>query len=237
MPEADWVARRFARSGVAVISVDYRRASNEISFPLPSDDVVSAFHWVVSNAELLGGDSARVLLGGASAGGNLVAGTVIRLLAEGGPLPAGVFLAYPTLHAHQPPPSDELASALRSTPPESRWTADDIAVMYQRFIAGPLADAPSAAVPGTARPEELVGFPPTLMVNDEHDDLRASGEGFARSLIAAGAALELHTAPGTTHGHLNSPQLPQAEATIRLALEWATRTTTRLTAPDRQAHA
>ena len=43
-----------------------------------------------------------VLLGGASAGGNLTAGAVARLRDAGEPVPAGLVLVYPVVHPNGP---------------------------------------------------------------------------------------------------------------------------------------
>ena len=63
--------------------------------------------------------------------------------------------------------------------------------------------------------DELVeGLPPTLVITCEFDDIRASGEVFAASLVAAGVPTTLRCEPGMLHGHLNVPGLPGAIATI-----------------------
>ena len=63
--------------------------------------------------ELFGIDADAVLLGGASAGGNLTAGAVAQLQDAGDPVPAGLILVYPVVHPNGPGASPEvdLASA------------------------------------------------------------------------------------------------------------------------------
>ena len=62
--------------------------------------------------------------------------------------------------------------------------------------------------------DSVAGLPPTLVVTCEYDDIRASGEAFAASLLAAGVPTTLRCEPGMLHGHLNLPGLPGAIATV-----------------------
>lgn len=255
MPEADWVARAFAARGVTVVSVDYRLAGDGCRYPLPSDDVLAAWRWTLAHAVELGVDPARLVAGGASAGANLVAGAVLRLLGHpthsdsaGGapapdatpeaapetrapsaaltPLPAGVFLAYPTLLAVQPAPDAALRAMLDANPAADRFGPDRVRAMYEDHLGGAVDDAPLPAVPGLATPADVAGFPPVLMVNGEADELRVSGEVFATTLAAASVAVEVVTEPGTEHGHLNRPAEPAASVTVDRVVRWLDHLTT-----------
>jgi acetyl esterase len=211
MPESDAVARALADRGTTVVTVDYRLAGPDTRFPAASDDVLVAWRWTLDNASDLGVDRARLGLGGASAGANLVTGAVLRLLAEGSSaLPALLVLAYPTLLAVQPPPDPALRALLDADPDADVFPPDAVLAMYENYLGSPLrgdalAQAPLAAIPGHAIADDLVGFPPTLMINDDADELRVSGEAFAATLQQAGREIEVVVEPGTTHGHLNRP--------------------------------
>lgn len=220
MPEADWVARELAARGTTVVSVDYRLAPVSglwaqregiasragTVYPGASDDVLAAWAWTISHADRLRIDRSRLALGGASAGGNLAAGATLRLLAAGSDdLPALVLLAYPTLLAVQPAPDADLRAALDARPEADRFGPEVVREMYENYLGGPVADAPLPAVPGRATPADVAGFPPTLMINGEVDELRVSGEVFASTLAAAGREIEVVIEPGTDHGHLNRP--------------------------------
>jgi acetyl esterase len=63
---------------------------------------------------------------------------------------------------------------------------------------------------------DLTGFPRTLIVNDEYDTLRASGEAFAEQLAAADVAVRVVLVPGVLHGHLNLTGYPPALETFAL---------------------
>ncbi len=80
MPEANWVALELAARGIPVLSVDYVKCLGDVHFPEPTDEVRTAWEHARAHAEeLFGVDADAVLLGGASAGGNLTAGAVAQL--------------------------------------------------------------------------------------------------------------------------------------------------------------
>ncbi|GAA1955636.1 alpha/beta hydrolase [Agromyces allii] len=226
MPEADWVSRTLASRGVTVISVDYRLAVDDGGrYPAGSDDVLAAWAWTLGHADELGIDRARVVIGGASAGANLVTGAVLRLLGHApatpaSALPTGVFLAYPTLLAVQPAPDAELRALLDANPVADRFGPAVVRAMYETYLGGPVDEAPLPAVPGRAAASDLAGFPPVLMVNGEADELRVSGELFAATLVEAGDDTTCVIEPGTEHGHLNRPGEPAASASIERVLRW-----------------
>lgn len=227
MPEADEVGRQLAELGVLVVSVDYSLApipagwdddgvvrSDSSRYPTASREIAEVFRWAWSSLPVRGGWA----LGGASAGGNLAAGATLRLIAEGGPVPDGVVLAYPTLHAIQDPPSDELLALFELAPDAARFSDEVLAQMYENYL-GHEGDADTFAVPGTARSELLAQYPSTLIVASETDDLRTSSEMFARDLAEVDVAVELVIEPGTSHGHLNE-RSDAASQTIQRIARW-----------------
>lgn len=82
----DQLCRRLAlAAGHVVVAVDYR-LSPEARFPQALGDLEAAFEWVQEGQP--GMDPTRLSVAGDSAGGNLVAGLVVRLLGRGDALPA-----------------------------------------------------------------------------------------------------------------------------------------------------
>lgn len=212
MPEAHETARGVAgRAGAVVVSVDYRLCGADVHFPAPHDDVVAAYRWVRDHAADLGVDPARVALGGASAGGNLAAGAVLRLRDEA-ETPWQALLLYPLVHAPLPRPSAELAAAMAMVPDGLTFRGEIPDELLALFLGGPLEAASPYAFPGHAG--DLSGFPPTLIENDEFDSLRGSGERFADQLRAAGVDVEQVTSEGVLHGHLNIVGFDAAHATL-----------------------
>ncbi|NYD67539.1 alpha/beta hydrolase [Agromyces atrinae] len=219
MPEADWVARAFASRGIHVISVDYRLASPSVHYPVPSDDVEAALAWTRAHAASLGIDPDRIVLAGASAGGNLAAGVALRVAATAA-APRALFLAYPTLHAVQSAPSESLRALLDANPEADRFGPDAVRTMYEGYLGGPVDGAPVFAVPGLATADDVRSLPPVLIVTGEADELRVSAEDFARTLGAAGVPVQISLEPGTEHGHLNRPEQPAAARTIARVTDW-----------------
>lgn len=208
MPEADAVARGLVtRTGATVVSVLYRLCNDGATHhPVPHDDACAAFRWTAAHAAGLGIDPARLAVGGASAGGCLAAGVALRGRDDGA-APWQALLAYPVVHAeHWPASSEELAARLEEMPQVLRFPADVVTVMNANLLGGPVRDVPVYAFPGEAA--DLGGYPPTYIENCENDDLRASGEAFARRLAAAGADVECVTCAGVPHGHLNAVGSP-----------------------------
>src|SRR4051812_30265253 len=110
MPEADRTAREVcARAGTLVVSVDYRLAVGGVHHPVPLDDCVAVVRWVRDSVTQLGIDPDRIVVGGASAGGNLSVATVLRLRDEDGWEPAALVPVYPVLHPVLPDPTPEVA--------------------------------------------------------------------------------------------------------------------------------
>jgi len=202
MPEADWTARHMAdRAGAVVVSVDYRLCSGGVTYPVPHDDVVAAVRWVRDNTSALGIDPARISLGGASAGANLAAGAALRLRDDDAWQPAALLPIYPVAHAVLPPASASLAAKMAEVPQLLRFLPEDTDFLNTNYLGGPLSRADGYAFPALA---VLEGLAPTLVLNAEYDDLRASGEAFAARLALASVDVRQVLVPGMLHGFLNT---------------------------------
>ena len=177
-----------------VVAVDYRLAP-EHPFPAAVEDAFAALSWVGKNAHELGGDAARIAVGGDSAGGNLAA--VVTLLARdaGGPALRFQLLVYPAVDARV---EAEYASREKNAagPFLLRETMDYFLAQYLK------------GCPDSARADERIsplaaashrGLPPALVVTAEFDVLRDEGEAYARALEQAGVPVSLHRYDGMPH--------------------------------------
>lgn len=210
MPESAQTARELAARGITTVEVEYHLAPSEerpdgVHFPVPQDEVRHVLAAVRADASLDTGGRDWAI-GGASAGASITASAALRLVADGD-APRQVLLAYPTVHAELPPPSDELAAAMTGVDPARRFTPEAVRQMNANHADG----ASEGVFAGGA---DLSGFPPTCIVDSERDDLRASGAAFADELRAAGVPVTYTVEPRTFHGHLNDDGSAEALRTI-----------------------
>lgn len=188
-PEGDWVSRRLAEAGLRVYSVDYTLASDTVKAPVPAHDVGAVLRWAAQE------HPGPLVVGGASAGAHLAA-----LAALDAERPAdALILAYPTLHRVQREDPD-LSQATAALPEQRQFGPTRIADMYEYYLGGS-----GAEVVGELPAERLAQLPPTVIINADIDDLRASGEQFAEQLHEAGVEVVVARQEGTVHGYLNRP--------------------------------
>jgi len=221
MPEADWVARELAsRAGIVVISIDYRLCNDGVTYPVPHDDVVAAMCWARHNAQSLGVNADRLSIGGASAGANLAAGAALKLRDADCWQPAQLILAYPAAHAVIPAPSASLAALMTEVPEILRFPPAMTHAFNVNYLGGPVSHADGYAFPALAA---LDGLCPTIMMNAEYDDLRASGEAFSAALALALTSADVRQVQVKTmlHAFLN---LPASLEPVSAALELIIRT-------------
>lgn len=189
---ADRICRRIAnRAGVLVVSCSYRLAP-EHPAPAAVDDAWTALQWVSANASTLGGDRARIGVGGDSAGGNLAALMTLRAREAGAPHLAHQLLVYPAL---------DLTRSARShqTMAEGLFDPAIVGEWYGRYLGG--ADPANVAL-SPAAADDLVGLPPAYVLTVGHDPLRDEGIDYVERLRAAGVSVEHHHEPTMLHGFI-----------------------------------
>ncbi|WP_170835478.1 alpha/beta hydrolase [Arthrobacter alpinus] len=187
------------------------RRSPAIHYPIPVNEVVAVVQEVQREAQN------GVILGGASAGACLSAAAVLRLAGDGTDALAGAFFAYGLFHARLPIRSRELRRRLRGL---RRFfhTPTALNLMNLHYAGKRSALYESDAFPGG---HPLHGFPQTLMIDADHDSMRASGSQFAQELSAAGIAVDRQVLPGAFHAFLNRPEDPSFVTGLDLIIEWA----------------
>ena len=202
------------RSGVRVLSVDYRLAP-EHPFPAAYDDAVAAYRWVVENAASLGADVTRLAVGGDSAGGNLAAVTAIEAARSGLPL-AFQLLVYPGTDATRHTESRRLFGR------DLYLTEEFMDRSLAQYVPDP-ADRPDPRV-SPLLAEVPAGLAPAYVATAGFDPIRDEGEAYARRLSDAGVEVELRRFPDQIHGFLNvvgvgrSARASSAEVAARLAV-------------------
>jgi acetyl esterase len=199
MNEGDIVSREMSyRANMVVVNVEYRLVTDEVKFPAPQDDCMTALDWVVANIEKIGGKRDAIFVGGISAGGALAASMIVLDRDNGNHYIAGALLNCPMAHKNLPPLSEELQSKVDEI---NGWglTAEMIAET-RKFAVGDQAMNPAWLAGEVA---DLSGLPPTQIINCEYDALRASGEKLGEQLAAAGVKVETLTQASVPHAHIN----------------------------------
>ena len=179
-----------ARSGCAVVSVEYRLAP-ETKHPGPLEDCVAAVEWVAANGSDLGVDGSRLVVAGDSAGGNLAAAVTLIARERGGPAIAGQVLVYPVTDLSMGTASYvENAEGYFLTADAMRW-------FIGHYCDGAVDDPQVSPLRA-----DLAGLPPALVITAEYDPLRDEGEAYAKRLEAAGVPTTLRRFDGQIHGFL-----------------------------------
>jgi acetyl esterase/lipase len=186
-------AALFAKTlGVPVICPAYGLAP-QAPFPAALDDAHAAWHRVLAQAEALGIDAAKIVIGGYSAGGGLAAGLVHRLHDEGGQQPAGQLLIYPML--------DDRTAQRRELdhPRHSIWSNTNNRFAWPAYLGGQ-RDAQALPYAAAARRADLAGLPPAWVGVGTCDLFLDEGRAYAARLAAAGVATAYDEVPGAIHG-------------------------------------
>jgi acetyl esterase/lipase len=190
----DWYCESLVDGvGCAVASVEYRLAP-EHPHPIPVDDCTAGLRWVVENGDLLDVDVTRLAVGGASAGGGLAAGVVLRNRDEHGPAVAFQYLMYPMLDDRAQTPSSQAFSGIPT------WSREHNANGWRALLGERYQTDAVDAYAAPARATDLTGLPPTLIQVGELDTFRDEDIDYANRLLHAGVSTELHVYPGAYHG-------------------------------------
>jgi acetyl esterase/lipase len=190
--------------GAVVVSVDYRLAP-EAPFPAAVEDALAAMEWVAGHVDELGGDAARLAIGGDSAGGNLSAG-VAQAWRGREPALAAQLLIYPiTDMLNERPSVAENAEGLLLTRDDMEW-------FHGHYLGGD-EEQQSDPRASPALTEDLSGLPPTIVVTAQYDPLRDDGDAYAAALEAAGVRVIHRRFDGLVHGFFALGTLSHAAGT------------------------
>jgi epsilon-lactone hydrolase len=169
-----------------VLSVDYRMPPDH-PFPAGPDDVLAVWKAVLKDH-----DAAGVVMGGTSAGGNLVMTTMLRCKAEGLPMPAALFIGTPGADLSKT--GDTVFTNAEIDHVLGRYEGRIEACI--RLYAGghDLKEPLLSPIYG-----DMSGWPPTILITGTRDLLLSSTVRTHRKLRAAGVPAELHVYEGQSH--------------------------------------
>ena len=174
-----------------VVAVDYRLAP-ECKFPAAVDDSMAALRWLALHAPEIGGDPARIAVGGDSAGGNLAAVCSILARDDGYPKLAHQLLIYPCTAPEPETPSH------RQFAEGHLLTRNTITWFYKQYVRSPREFNDFRFAPLVAK--DLSNLPPALVLVAGYDPLRDEGVDYAKRLIEAGNRVTLVNYEGMIHG-------------------------------------
>lgn len=193
----DVCAEICARTGLRVVSVDYR-LSPEHLHPAAFDDACAVIGALAAEGP--------VVLAGDSAGGNLCAAAAHALRGSGARI-LGQVLIYPGLggdldtgsylvHAHAP-----------------MLTRDDVLFYKDIRHGGPPPELDPTVQP--LRDKDFSGLPPTLAIAAQCDPLADDARLYAEKVRAAGGQAHWVEEPGLVHGYLRArASVPRAAASF-----------------------
>lgn len=188
-------------TGARVFLVDYTRAP-EAPFPAAYDQVIAVYRGLVAD----GVDTARIVVAGDSAGGNLALAALVGIKNAGDPQPAGGVLLSP--FADLTLSGESLESLASVDPLSSKETAEQGIELYLNG-ADPRDSRASALF------ADLTGLPPLLVQVGSSEILLDDAVRIVESARRAGVKAELQVAYGQIHVFQMFPdQMPQAQAAI-----------------------
>lgn len=192
-------SRMAAEAGVVVVSVNYRLAP-EWPFPAGLEDCLAVLGWMRANGASIGGNPARIGVGGDSAGGNFAAALPLMARDAGMQMPEAALLLCPITDFNV----ERHESFERLAP---------LGIIYDTAFVGYIRGAYVVhhrlwSHPHVSPAEgELTGFPPTLIVSGEADPIIDDNRAFAAGLRAAGTPVEHFVRPSMPHGYYFFPKL------------------------------
>jgi acetyl esterase len=185
-----------ARAGVVVVGVDYA-LSPEAKFPFALRQIEGVARWLAANGGAWSIDTARIAIGGDSAGANLAVATALSLRDNGAPdLLRGLLLHYGCFTNES---SEQAITGFGA--PGNLLTSSEMAAFWTNYLANPDDARDPLAAPLRAH---LQGLPPALLISAQCDVLAEQSIAFAERLRAAGVAVAHNEYPGATHSFLEA---------------------------------
>jgi acetyl esterase len=201
-----------AKSGVMVLSLDYRLAP-EHPFPAAPDDALDTLRWVIANAAKLGIDGNRIALGGDSAGANLAAVTSIEARDLHIPIALQLLINPNLANDYQSPSHIEFADGHLLDRKTIEW-------FYSNYIA---LDEKQQWRFAPLLANDLSKIAPAWLGLASHDPLRDEGLQYAAKLRAANVHVSCQIYEGMMHNFMMQggliPEVLQAHHDAAQALK------------------
>lgn len=171
--------------GVRTWALDYRMPPDD-PYPAPLDDCVAVYRNMLDDYR-----PEEIVVGGASAGGNLAAALLVRARDEGLPMPAAAVLRTPEIDLTESGDSFQTNLGLDNLLTESLLPANLLYAaghdLRDPYLSPLFADLTK-------------GFPPTVLTTGTRDLFLSNTVLFHRALRAADITAELHVLEAGGHG-------------------------------------
>ena len=186
------LAKEYAkRLHCKVVYVDYRLAPKH-PFPIPVEDCYATYKWALQNADILGIDPRRIIIGGDSAGGSLATAVTLMARDRNLTLPAALLLVYPATDRRM------LTKSMQEYTDTPVWNARLNKMMWNAYL--PQVPTKHIEYASPIEAASFAGFPPTYIEVAQYDCLRDEGILLYERLFEEGILTELHKIPNSCHG-------------------------------------
>ena len=201
----DVVCRTLANGArCAVFSVEYRKAP-ESPFPAAVDDCFSALEFVVKNGKNLNIETAKVAVGGDSAGGNLAAAIALMARDAGGPAISFQLLIYPATDHRLGHPSID-----------SNGEGYLLTKKVMQYFRGHYLPREADWLDWRASPllaKSLAQLPPAFVMTAGYDPLRDEGKAYADRMSKEGVKVEYKNYADMVHGFITMGRVLETTST------------------------
>jgi acetyl esterase/lipase len=187
--------------GVRVFAPDYRMAPDH-PYPAALDDCLALYRTLLRDR-----NPGELIVGGASAGGNLAAALILRARDEGLRLPAALVLISPEVDLTEAGDTFHTNAGI-----DALGSLMQVNLLY---AGGHRLDDPYVS-PLFA--DFDAGFPPTLLIAGTRDLFLSNTARMHRKLRAAGVPAELHVLEAAPHGGFGDMSREEAELDVDLRL-------------------
>lgn len=188
-PHHRYLAVRYALAANCCVALPDYRLLPHYPYPAAEQDALAAFRWLHTHAQTLSIDTARLAVGGDSAGGALAA----RVCCLAPTAPCLLMLLYPVLDSAQNTPS------MRRFTDVPMWNARMNRKMWRAYLRNvPERERLAASPAHTPLPAYL---PPLYVEAAGLDCLHDEAVAFAKAWQAAGGEARLHDIAGVPHGY------------------------------------